>query len=104
MLVGRLLGPAVRPRAVECVEAKDWNLLNAGCAKLDVLFKFLFETFGSRGFTDSSYDRLGGIASGCLKTSLGHRGPYPHPATADVGLLRSYYSEHFPEMLQGDPA
>jgi len=50
--------------------------------------------------TDSGYDRLGAIASGFLKTSLSHRGPYPHPTPADVGRLRSYYAQHFPEMLQ----
>lgn len=82
------------------VEARDWNSVNAGCAKLASLFKFLFENFGDRGFTDSSYDRLGGIASGFLQTSLSHRGPYPHPVSADVDQLRSYYAEHFPEMLQ----
>jgi dihydrodipicolinate synthase/N-acetylneuraminate lyase len=85
----------------ERVEAKDWNSVNVGCAKLDALFRFLFATFGNRGFTDSGYDRLGAIASGFLKTSLGHRGPYPHPTSADAGQLRSYYSQHFPEMLQG---
>ena len=83
------------------VEAKDWTSVNVGCTKLDGLFEFLFQTFGGRGFTDSGFDRLGGIASGFLKTSVSHRGPYPHPTPADVERLRAYYSQHFPEMLQG---
>lgn len=84
----------------ERVEAKDWTSVDAGCAKLGRLFTFLFETFGDRGFTDSGYDRLGAIASGFLRSSVGHRGPYPHPTPADVECLRTYYARHFPEMLQ----
>jgi len=85
------------------VEARDWDAAAAGCARLGGLFDFLFQTFGDRGFTDTGYDRLGGIASGFLKTSLGCRGPYPHPTRADVGRLCAYYSQHFPEMLQVQP-
>ena len=60
---------------------------------------FLVKSFGDRGFTDTSYDRLGGIASGFLRTSVSHRGPYPHATPADVERVRQYYSRHLPEML-----
>jgi 4-hydroxy-tetrahydrodipicolinate synthase len=83
------------------VEAKNWAAVEAGCAKLDRLFKFLFQSFGDRGLTDSGYDRIGGIASGFLKPStLHHRGPYPNPTVADVERVAAYYAQSFPEMFQ----
>ena len=63
------------------------------------LLKFLFEEFGPKGFTDSAYDRLGGVAGGFLKTSLSCRAPYPHASAADAESLRNWYRQNFPEML-----
>jgi dihydrodipicolinate synthase/N-acetylneuraminate lyase len=82
------------------VDAGSWANVSEGCAKLDRLFKFLFASFGERGFTDTAYDRLGGIASGFLQTSLSHRGPYPHATPSDVERVRGYYREHFIEMFE----
>lgn len=82
------------------VESQRWRAVQAGCAKLGKLFDFLFQSFGARGFTDSAYDRLGGIASGFLKTSLLCRGPYPHPTREDARLLRAYLSRQFPALLE----
>ena len=63
------------------------------------MFNFLDEAFGSRGFTDTAFDRLGGMAGGFLKCGLRGRGPYPHATPADIETLRRWYSENFPEML-----
>lgn len=93
-------GPRFVMRLWERVEAKDWPAVRDGCARLDGLFKFLFDSFGDRGFTDSAYDRLGGIASGFLRTSLSHRGPYPHATPPDVERVRDYVARHVPEMLE----
>ena len=82
------------------VEAKDWPAVRAGGDKLDGLFKFLFRTFGNRGFIDGGYDRIGGIASGFLKTSIHHRGPYPSPTLADVQMVRAYYEQCLPEFFE----
>lgn len=79
-------------------EKRNWAAVNAGCAKLQALFEFL-ETFGPKGYTDSAFDRLGGVTSGFLKTSLRCRGPYPSPTQVDVQLLRQWYRKRFPEML-----
>jgi len=80
-------------------EQRNWAAVNVGCAKLQALFEFL-ETFSPKGFTDSAFDRLGGVASGFLKTSLRCRGPYPSPTQEDVKILRQWYREKFPEMLE----
>lgn len=45
--------------------------------RIESLFEFLIGTFAPRGFTDTAFDRLGGLATGFLQTSLHSRGPYP---------------------------
>ena len=79
----------------------NWAAVDAGCAKIERLFGFLFETWGPRHFTDSAYDRLGGIGGGFLRSSLRCRGPYPGPTPKDVETYRNWCREHFPEMLEG---
>ncbi len=81
------------------VERENWAAVEALGKPIDALHKFLHDQFGAKGFTDSAYDRLGGIASGFLKTSLRIRGPYPSATDEDVGVLRNWYQNHFPEML-----
>lgn len=81
------------------VERQDWPGVDAGCQRIAELFKFLDKAFGSTDFTDTAYDRLGGVASGFLQCGLRSRGPYPSPTPADAEMLRCWYREHFPEML-----
>jgi len=77
----------------------DWASVDATCGRISDLVTFLGATFGPKGFTDTAFDRLGGVASGFLKTSLRSRGPYPSCTQEDVETLRRWYAEHFPEML-----
>jgi 4-hydroxy-tetrahydrodipicolinate synthase len=81
------------------VEQGDWEAVGQIHRRSAALFEFLDKTFDAKGLTDSSYDRLGGLATGFLKTSLRHRGPYPSATVEDVETLRRWYQEHFPEML-----
>ncbi len=83
------------------VEQGNWEAVDATCQKVAKLFQFLFseEGFGSRGFTDTALDRLGGVAGGILKCSLRARGPYPHAVPADIETLRRWCSEHLPDLL-----
>jgi len=82
------------------VENQDWSELAKWEHRLGELHEFLHARFGSNGFTDTAYDRLGGIASGFLKTSLHNRGPYISATDEDVEALREWYREHFPQMLE----
>lgn len=82
------------------VEAANWDTVNKTQEQLAPLFDFLGTEFAPRGFHDTAYDRMGGIASGFLKTSLRNRGPYPSATEADVQKLRAWYADHFPEMLE----
>ena len=79
------------------VEGQNWAAVRQACERFQACVAFLHEQFDPRGFTDTAFDRLGGIASGFLQSSLRSRGPYPSPTTADVHTLRAWFREHFPE-------
>jgi len=81
------------------VEAADWDAVQQKSEPVAKLFAFLHEEFGSRGYTDTAFDRLGGLASGFLGTSMKSRGPYVSVTEEDVKKLRCWYEAEFPEML-----
>ena len=91
------------PRVVlalwEMLKQKDWEGLAEACRPIERLHEFLAGQYGSRGFTDTAYDRMGGAAGGFLRAGLRSRGPYPSATEADVERLRQWYRENFPEML-----
>ena len=91
------------PRVVlslwERLKAGDWPALTADLRPVEELHRFLFERYAPKGFTDTAYDRLGGRASGFIKTSLRNRSPYISATEEDVRTLREWYREHFPAML-----
>lgn len=84
------------------VEQRNWNAVGRWHEQIELLLRFFHHEFGPKGFTDTAYDRLGGVASGFLKTSLRSRLPYPSAGEEDVRTLRRWYQKHFPEMLQID--
>ena len=84
----------------EQVEKKNWPAVRQTCGKLKAVLECLFKEVSPKGFTDTAYDRLGGVSSGFLKTSLRSRGPYPSATKEDVQALRRIYKAHFPEMLE----
>jgi hypothetical protein len=92
--------PTVMLRAWLQLRAGDWQGLQAHCEQLDALFGSLDETFRDRGFTDTVYDRLGGLASGFLNTSLRNRAPYPGAEPHDIDSMRRLFERHYAEMLE----
>jgi len=92
-------GPKFTLALWDHVERCEWDAAHSGCAKLAAFYAFLFQTFGHRGMTDGAYDRIGGLASGWLHTSLKNRGPYASAQPEDVKVVRHYFEVHFPEML-----
>lgn len=83
----------------QAVSAGDDEAVRERSEPVSRLFAFLHEEFGSRGYTDTAFDRLGGLASGFLHTSLRSRGPYVSVTPDDVEKLRAWYATEFPEML-----
>ena len=92
--------PRVTLSLFELVKAKDWAAVDQVQQKLGPLMDRLGEVFEPLGFTDTAYDRMGGVASRFLKTSLRSRGPYRSATPDDVETLRGLYRECFPEMLE----
>jgi 4-hydroxy-tetrahydrodipicolinate synthase len=78
----------------------NWEAVKSGCDAISALLQFLFALSGERDFPDTSYDRLGGAASGFLKMGLRNRGPYSSATEADVAALQAWYRENWPEMLE----
>jgi hypothetical protein len=68
-------------------------------ARIQPLSTFLHAEFGPRGFTDTAFDRMGGIACGFLRTSLHCRAPYLSPTADDVERFRHWCREHLPELI-----
>jgi len=92
--------PRVILAAWSLVARRDWTALEHWNGRIAALHQFLVGRFGPEGLTDTAYDRLGGVASGFLKTSLKSRGPYPSANESCVAALRAWYRDHFPEMLE----
>jgi len=82
------------------VAQQDWQAVAEWSRRICALHEFLVNEYGPQGLTDTAYDRLGGLASGFLKTSLRSREPYPSVTDSNVIALRDWYRSHFPEMLQ----
>ena len=82
------------------VEQQDWASADATCERITSMIAFLGEAFGDKGYTDTAFDRLGGVTGGFLKCSLLARGPYPHATPEDVETMRRWYRDNFPEMLE----
>lgn len=78
----------------------QWSAVDATCERLAALYAFLGAEFGPRGFTDTAFDRLGAMAGGFVRPGLRSRGPYPAAHAEDVGRLRRWYREHWPQMLE----
>lgn len=91
--------PRVCLRFWQAVESSSQESIKRQSGPVSRLFDFLHAEFGSRGYTDTAYDRLGGLASGFLQTSLRSRGPYIPVSAADVEKLRAWYAAEFPEMM-----
>jgi len=82
------------------IQRRQWQAAESLDVKMRNVHEFLHERFGERGFTDTTYDRLGAIACGFPGITLRNRGPYPSADAQDVEVLRRWLQEHFSEMLE----
>ena len=82
--------------------ARDWAAVQRHSASAKKLLDFVVEKFVvGKQYWDSAADRLGGVSSGVLRTSLACRGPYPHATPDDVATLRAWFRENLPEVYRG---
>ncbi len=95
--------PQVVLQLWKLVQDQQWDLLSHALQPVIALHAYLDDEFEPKGFTDTAYDRMGGLASGFLETSRQCRGPYCSPTASDIERLRQWYLDHFSDMLyKGD--
>ena len=82
------------------LQNKDWVALGIARGRIRPLLKYLDTEFGTKGFTDTAYARMGARATGFLQTSLRNRPPYRSVAEEDVALFRQWCSRGYPELLE----
>jgi dihydrodipicolinate synthase/N-acetylneuraminate lyase len=82
------------------LQYKDWVALGIARGRIRSLLKFLELEFGTKGFTDTAFARMGARATGFLQTSLRNRAPYRSATDADVELLRQWCVRGYPELLE----
>ena len=92
--------PSVTLEFWASVERGNWDSVSKTDERVQPLFEFLHAEFGPHAFTDSAFDRLGGVACGFLNTSLRCRAPYPSARQDDVVRFQTWCREHFPEILK----
>jgi dihydrodipicolinate synthase/N-acetylneuraminate lyase len=81
------------------LQNKDWVTLGIARGRIRSLLKFLDGEFGSKGFTDTAYARMGARATGFLQTSLRNHAPYRSATEEDVALFRQWCGKGYPELL-----
>ncbi len=82
----------------------NWGALTEASRPAIALHDFIDHAFGPVGFTDTAYDRMVGLATGFLRTSLSCRGPYRSPSQADVDTTRNWIERHYPRLLRHNDA
>ncbi|MBN2312094.1 MAG: dihydrodipicolinate synthase family protein [Candidatus Hydrogenedentes bacterium] len=83
----------------ERLRAGRWDALDEALAPVIELHRFLGARFAPKGFTDSAYDHLCGVATGFLPIPLRSQAPYRSATPEDVEELRAWCREHYPDLL-----
>lgn len=95
--------PAFTLRFWDAVERADAETVARLDARIQPLFEFVHAEFGPRGFTDTAFDRMVGVACGFLKNGLRSQRPYPSATERDVEQFRNWCHQHLPELLAQEP-
>ena len=94
------MNPRMVLAAFRCLERRDWRGLAARTDPLKRLVRDGLKPYVERGCTDTSLDRLMGVATGFLTMSLRSRGTYPDTTAADAARLTAWMRDHTPELLE----
>ena len=84
----------------ELLRTKQWDALSNALGPVIALHEFLGDHFEPKGFTDTAYDHMCGVATGFLPMSVRSRGPYRSATQEDVEEFRIWCRANFPEMLE----
>jgi dihydrodipicolinate synthase/N-acetylneuraminate lyase len=84
----------------DLMRTKQWKALEEALGPVVDLHEYLGAQFEPKGFTDTAYDHMCGVATGFLPMLPRSRGPYRSATDEDVQTFQAWCSTHFPEMLR----
>ncbi len=93
------MNPRIILHMFHLVTQKKWDELAPWSSMLDRLINEGLAPFTAKGYTDTAYDRLMGVATGFLSMSIRSRGPYTSANEDDVRQLRAWMEAHTPELM-----
>ncbi len=94
--------PCVILHMFELLQQQQWDELKPWTVMLGRLFEEGLRPFTEKGFTDTAYDHLQGLATGFLRMHPRSRGTYLSATQEDVEQLRAWMAAHIPEFLKLD--
>jgi len=92
--------PRIILHMFELLQQKNWDALKPWTEMIRRLGEEGLQPFTEKGYTDSAYDHLQGLATGFLSMNPRSRGPYLSATEEDVQQLRAWMAAHMPEFLQ----
>ena len=84
----------------DLLKQKKWKELKVSTDLLNFYHAEGLKPFTERGFMDSAYDHMQGLAAGFLTGSPLSRGPYMSATMDDVKVLRQWLQNNAPELLK----
>ena len=94
------MNPRVLLQMFGLVQQRKWDELRPWTDMVSRLISEGLAPFTKKGFTDTAYDRLMGLASGFLAMGVWSRGPYSSATADDVRQLRAWMKANTPELLE----
>jgi dihydrodipicolinate synthase/N-acetylneuraminate lyase len=84
----------------DLLRGKKWDELKKWTDLLHFYDENGLKPFTEKGFMDSAYDHMQGLAAGFLGMNPVSRGPYISATAEDVAQLRQWMQENTPELLR----
>ncbi len=92
--------PRIVLHMFELLQQQKWDELKPWTAMIERLGEEGLQPFTEKGYTDSAYDHLQGLATGFLSMDPRSRGTYLSATEEDVQQLRAWMAANIPEFLQ----
>ena len=94
------MNPRVLLMMFDLVQQKKWDELQPWTDMVTRLVTEGLAPFTEKGFTDTAYDHLMGVTSGCLSMNVRSRAPYLSATEQDIQQLRKWMQANTPELLK----
>jgi len=94
------MNPRVILLMFDLLREKKWDELKKWTDLLHLYDENGLKPFTEKGFMDSAYDHMQGLAAGFLEMKPVSRGPYISATAEDVAQLRQWMQDNTPELLR----